>query len=229
MKRDSAIFSDQHIVASWQKNVQPWITAIRAGEIETRQLVTNKAIVDAILSRAPKSLLDVGCGEGWLVRALANRGIDALGIDVVPAFIEFAQKAGAGRFRTLAYEDMSPATLNAQFDVVVCNFSLLGHASVHHLFQQVPPLLHAGGALIVQTLHPVIACGDEPYADGWRQGSWKGFSDSFTDPAPWYFRTVESWQALFVQNGLTLIKVLEPVNPKTNAPASIIYIGKLAS
>jgi hypothetical protein len=38
-------------------------------------------------------------------------------------------------------------------------------------------LLNAGGTAIVQTLHPVIACGDAPYVDGWRHrgtfGPWK--------------------------------------------------------
>jgi 2-polyprenyl-3-methyl-5-hydroxy-6-metoxy-1,4-benzoquinol methylase len=220
--------TDQQIVASWQKNVKPWIDAIGKGEIETRLLVTNKAIMDTILSRAPKTILDVGCGEGWLTRELASRGIDTLGVDIVPEFIAFAEKAGAGRFRRLAYEDVSSTTLNAQFDVVVCNFSLLGHESVNHLFQQVPSLLSEGGVLIIQTLHPVAGCGEAQYVDGWREGSWTGFSNNFTDPAPWYFRTIESWKALFVDNGFELVDIQEPVNSKTELPASIIFIGELA-
>lgn len=222
-------FSDEHIVASWQKNVQPWIAAVGNGEIESRLLVTNHAIIDAIRTRAPSTLLDIGCGEGWLVRDMANRGIDALGIDVVPEFITFAQQAGAGRFRAMAYADISAKTLQEQFDVVVCNFSLLGHASVEQLFRQVPTLLSAGGAFIIQTLHPLAACGDAPYTDGWRAGSWAGFSDNFTDPAPWYFRTLESWSALFVENGFTLRDIVAPVNPKTHLPASVVFIAEHAS
>ena len=216
------------IVASWHKNVQPWITAIDKGEIESRLLVTNQTLVEAILRRAPGALLDVGCGEGWLIREFANRGVDALGIDIVPEFIEFAQQSGAGRYRTLAYADISLNTLKQQFDVVVCNFSLLGKESVEQLFQHVPSLLNAGGAFIVQTLHPQASCGDLPYADGWREGSWSGFSDAFSDPAPWYFRTLASWEALFTQNGLTLSATIEPLNPKTRLPASIVFIAEVA-
>ena len=100
-------FTDQKIIDSWKKNVQPWVTAICEGEIESRTLVTNKAIVDAVIERAPKTVLDVGCGEGWLVRELGKVGIDALGIDVIPELIEFAQTKGGGRFKLLSYEDLS--------------------------------------------------------------------------------------------------------------------------
>src|SRR5690606_31737170 len=87
-------------------------------------------------------------------------------------------------------------------------------------------LLKPGGVFIVQTLHPLIACGDLPYVDGWREGSWTGFSTDFIDPAPWYFRAIESWQRLFMNNGLRLLEVREPIHPKTNNPASIIFVGR---
>jgi hypothetical protein len=78
---------------------------------------------------------------------------------------------------------------------------------------------------MVQTVHPLAACGDAPYADGWRKGSWAGFNPGFTDPPPWYFRTLESWVALFRSNGLRLQEVREPVHPATGKPVSIILIG----
>jgi hypothetical protein len=56
-------YTDQQIIESWKKNVQPWIAAIREGEIENRLLVTNQAVMDAVFSRAPKTVLDIGCGE----------------------------------------------------------------------------------------------------------------------------------------------------------------------
>jgi 2-polyprenyl-3-methyl-5-hydroxy-6-metoxy-1,4-benzoquinol methylase len=218
-------FSDRKIIESWNNNVNPWVNAVRGGEIESRVLVTNRAIVEAIVQRAPATVLDIGCGEGWLVRELAKTGIDCLGVDVVPALIDSATQAGGGRFQVLSYEELSPHNVRQRFDCIVCNFSLLGNESVHHVFRQAPALLNNGGAFIVQTIHPITAGGEAEYKDGWRAGSWTGFSTEFCDPAPWYFRTLESWQSLFAENDFKLDTMLEPLNLKTQKPASIIFIG----
>ena len=218
-------FSEAKIIASWKKNVKPWITAIRDKEIHSRVLITNAAVIHAILKRQPKSMLDIGCGEGWLVRELQNAGVQSTGIDAVPGLIDYAKQVGEGNFLLLPYEQVSPLKFDRRFDAVVCNFSLLGHTSVNRLLAQIPELLSHSGVLIIQTLHPVSTCGDEKYEDGWREGSWVGFNSEFVDPAPWYFRTIESWKSLLLQSGLLLLEVLEPMNPETQLPASIIFVA----
>ncbi|MCU0545765.1 MAG: class I SAM-dependent methyltransferase [Oscillatoriaceae cyanobacterium Prado104] len=221
--------NDAQIIKSWEKNALAWTVAVREGQIESRKQITDRAIVDAILNCQPSSVLDLGCGEGWLVRELAARKITALGTDAVPAQIAAAQHFGSGDFRAISYEDISAGKLKVSVDVVVSNFSLLGKESVEGIFKAVPSLLNASGSFIVQTLHPVLVCGDFPYRDGWRDGSWAGFSKDFTEPAPWYFRTLESWIKLFVVSGFRLQEVREPLHPKTQTPASAIFIGDKAS
>ena len=218
--------SDKKIIESWHRNVTPWINAIQGDEIESRTLVTNNAIIDAIEKKTPKSVIDVGCGEGWLVRALTAKGIDCLGVDAVPGFIERASEQ-QGRFKVLSYEELSYTAIAEKFDLLVCNFSLLGKESVENVFQQAPGLLHNGGAMIVQTIHPKQAGTEDMYIDGWREGSWHGISGDFCEPAPWYFRTMASWQALFAGAGFTQLETIEPLNPKTRLPASVIFAGTL--
>jgi hypothetical protein len=129
----------------------------------------------------------------------------------------------------MSYEDIAGGRLDLQADVAICNFSLLGEDSVAGLFRAAPTYLKPGGTLVVQTMHPVVACGDAPYADGWREGSWAGFNDGFTDPPPWYFRTLASWVRLFGDHGLQLRELREPLHPKTGKPASLILMGTLAA
>src|SRR5215207_9655061 len=183
--------SDAKIIESWHTNATPWTAAVREQRIESRKLVTDRAIVDAVMSRRPASVLDIGCGEGWLVRALVAQGVTrAYGVDVVPALIERARAAGGGDFRVASYEAIARGDLDLTVDVAVANFALIGKEAVDGLIATIPALLRPGGALVIQTLHPLVACGDQPYMDGWRTGSWAGFSEDFSDPAPWYFRTL---------------------------------------
>lgn len=222
---DVKILSDDKIVNSWKKNAEPWVKAIEHKEIESRRLVTDQAIITTISTFSAKNALDIGCGEGWLVRELSRLGISTTGIDATEALVSKAKELGEGSFKVLEYKNMSASTIDETYDVVVCNFSLIGKESVEHVFNIVPSLLNDGGCLIIQTLHPSVCCGDQPYVDGWREGSWEGFSNEFSDPAPWYFRTIESWFKLFHVNGFNLNMVKEPLNPKTGSAASLIMVG----
>ena len=223
MKNDP--FSDARVLDAWQQNARPWTRAVREERIASRKLVTNEAIVDAVLSKAPATALDIGCGEGWLSRALSEEGIEVLGVDAIPDLIEQAKQAGGGEFRVMSYEDIAAGKLHETFDVVVANFALIGKDSVDRMIARVPELLNNGGSLIIQTLHPVIARGELPYADGWREGSWAGIDGDFSTPAPWYFRTIESWVELLEQSGLDALDVREPLHPETGVPASVIFIA----
>lgn len=214
--------SDKKIISSWQANADAWIAAIQGNSIESRRLVTNQAIIDAVLAYKPNRVLDIGCGEGWLARQLSAAGVSVLGFDIVPALIARASKLGGGDFRLLAYEDLSAETINQKFDVLVCNFSLLGKESVEHILAQATDLLAVGGVVIIQTIHPFARARSGHYQEAWLEGSWLGFDASFIDPAPWYFRTLSAWLRLFDDKGLRLEAISEPMNSSTELPASLI-------
>jgi len=215
--------SDDKVIDSWKKNAEPWTRAVRAQEIASRRLVTDQAIVDAVMATSPKSALDLGCGEGWLARALAERGVPTIGVDVVPELVQRARDAGpGGDFRVASYEEIARGALDIRVSTVVANFSLIGAEAVDALVAAVPKLLEPEGALVIQTLHPAFNVGDR-YESGWRAGSWTGFNDDFVDPPPWYFRTIEDWISLLVGSGLRVHSVREPMNPETGKPASIIF------
>ena len=221
--------AEHHILRSWQHNAEAWSDAVRQERIESRTLVTNRAIVDTVMAHRPRSVLDLGCGEGWLARALAAQGPRVVGVDAVAPLVERARAAGGATYRLSSYQDILGGSLDddSPFDTVVANFSLFGQQSVEQVIDYVPRLLEPGGRFIVQTLHPLVANGDRPYQDGWRDGSWQGFGPQFGDPAPWYFRTLASWGRLMTSRSLTIEAMKEPVHPHTQQPVSVIFVSTL--
>ncbi|MCW8194346.1 methyltransferase domain-containing protein [Proteobacteria bacterium 005FR1] len=217
--------SESSILEFWQQNASAWTRAVREKTIASRRRITDQAIVDAVFAEPFASALDIGCGEGWLCRAIQERGARATGIDAVAELVESAQRLSAGDYRCMSYRVVTSGNLAQQFDLAVCNFSLLGGDSVDALVGAIPMLLEPGGRVIVQTLHPRVYAGAE-YRDGWRSGSWAGFSSDFRNPAPWYFRTVESWVELFQRSGFRQLATVEPRNPASGQSASIIFIAR---
>lgn len=218
---------DARVIDYWKKIASSWAITIRSGGIPSRKEVTNKAIVQTILDRSPESVLDIGCGEGWLCRTLAQSGASVTGIDVVPELIAQARAAGPGEYMVLSYDDVAAGKLSARFDVVVCNFSLLGKESVDRLVGTVHSLLNLGGSFIVQTVHPLMAEGDDAYKDGWRVSPWTGITTEISDPSPWYFRTLGTWIRLFTTANLRLVDIHEPLHSETARPASIILVAEV--
>jgi 2-polyprenyl-3-methyl-5-hydroxy-6-metoxy-1,4-benzoquinol methylase len=219
--------SDAKIIDSWYKNAAPWIVAIEERQIASRNLVTDRAIVDAVGDYDGKNVLDIGCGEGWLTRELTARRMQVVGVDVVPALIDRAKLNCNARFLELTYAEITAGKLTEKFDLVVANFSLLGDESVTGLFAAMRSILTPNGIFIIQTMHPVISCGEAAYVDGWRSGSWAGFSNDFTDPAPWYFRTLATWVNLYRSHGFSIVEIREPIHPQTGKLVSLILIGRL--
>lgn len=208
------------LLDSWHANAQPWSRAIAAGAIASRRLVTDQAVVAAVLAGAPRRVLDLGCGEGWLTRALTAAGVDAVGVDAVPALVARAAALG-GTFHQASYADLiaDPGRVGSGFDGIVANFALLDDRP-EPLLAALRRIAAPGCRLVVQTLHPGSV--DGPYEDGWRTETFGGFGgDAAWAPMPWYFRTIGSWIRV-VSTDWQLLSLSEPLHPDTRRPASLI-------
>jgi 2-polyprenyl-3-methyl-5-hydroxy-6-metoxy-1,4-benzoquinol methylase len=217
------------ILESWQLNAENWIQTIENSEIESRQLVTNQAIIDAIgkqVAEKEMRIIDIGCGEGWLLKHLAGQGLKYLfGTDAIPELVETAKKGvPMANFAVCTYQEIAQGKLPFRgFDLVSCNFSLLGKEGTEDLIKFLPHLLNKNGKVLIQTLHPRMIK-FENYVSGWMAGSWAGMKREFQMPYDWYFRTLEDWLLLFEEAKLKLIEMIAPIHPNTQQPASIIFI-----
>lgn len=214
---------DDQIRASWEQNAAAWTTAVREGLIASRRAGTDAAIVDACRPYATGSILDVGCGEGWLARALAAGGGAVTGIDASAPLIDAARAAGGAQYEVVGYADLAsnPKLVAGPWGLIVVNFALLDE-------EQVPLLCALGerlapvGRLLVQTVHPWMAVGDGAYQDGWRTETFTAFPVPFPAQMPWYFRTLARWLRDIDQAGLRLCRLQEPTHPETGRPLSLL-------
>lgn len=223
--------TDERLLASWDANADAWTTAVREQRIPSRRAGTDAAIVQACLRTSAATVLDVGCGEGWLARALARAGRDVTGIDASAGLIEQATSValdiggsgGRARFSAVGYEQLiaDSAALAGPWELIVCNFALLGDP-LTPLLRALAQRLAPHGQLLIQTVHPWMAMGDGAYTNAWREENFQGFGVAFPSPMPWYFRTLGSWVEQLTAAGLTVRSLDEPTHPETGRPLSLL-------
>lgn len=208
------------LLASWSANAAAWTDAVRGGQIASRRDVTDAAIVEAALRHAPRKLLDVGCGEGWLCRALSNHVADVVGVDGSPELIARAKAGGGAALHAVDYGRLisNLETVGIGFDTIVCNFALLDDRT-DALLSALADIATENGRLVIQTVHPLLV--PPPYVDGWRIERFEGFGEGQWAEMPWHFHTLGTWIAMLSARW-QLTTLEEPRRTGAETPASLI-------
>ncbi|WP_340063928.1 class I SAM-dependent methyltransferase [Ascidiimonas aurantiaca] len=216
-----------HIIESWKKNAKEWVRVIEQDEIPSRQY-TNTAIVETLATLPARTILDVGCGEGWLTRSVTAIGKKATGIDAIPQLLKSAGEKGPEPYFNITYEDIinNITVPNAPFDAAVFNFCLYQKEGLVTLLKKTRKMISEQGYLVIQTLHPYFLFQNQlPYQSQWIDNSWKGLPGNFEDGHTWYARTFENWINIFNESELHLIDLKEVVNDEQK-PLSVIFTIK---
>jgi SAM-dependent methyltransferase len=109
----------------------------------------------AMLGRAVGPVLDVGCGPGRHVLALAERGVVALGIDITPAAVDLAHRRGAPVLARSVFDRVPGAGRWSSALLLDGNLGIGGHPAA--LLERVAALLRPGGAVLVELEPPGAA------------------------------------------------------------------------
>lgn len=114
-----------------------------------------------------KSVLDLGCGEGYCSRMLRLRGAEVVGLDLSERMIALAREAERAEPLGIRYDTADAASVDlgeASVDLVVAVF-LFNYLAVEPMRQtmaNVHRMLRPGGSFVFAVPHPAFAFMREP-------------------------------------------------------------------
>jgi SAM-dependent methyltransferase len=111
----------------------------------------------AVLARARGPVLDVGCGPGRHVRALARRGVLAVGLDISPAAVRIARRRGAAVLAGSVFDSVPGAGRWATVLLLDGNLGIGGDPEA--LLRRVAELLAGDGRVLVELDPPGTPAG----------------------------------------------------------------------
>jgi len=141
----------------WNENAAFWVQIIRERRDRYRTELTDKAVHEAIGSCDGLSVLDAGCGEGYMAREIARRGAkQVVGIDTSRPLIEAAQGA-ISEHTGLSFKVGDVGRLpfpDEMFDVVLANHLMNDLADIVDPIREFARVLRPTGRLVILMLHP---------------------------------------------------------------------------
>jgi SAM-dependent methyltransferase len=112
------------------------------------------AVDERVLDRARGPVLDVGCGPGRHVHALARRGVLGVGVDVSPVAVALARRGGATVLEASIFDRLpGTGTWNSAL-LLDGNIGIGG--SPPALLRRLAGLLAPGGAVLVELDSPAV-------------------------------------------------------------------------
>jgi methionine biosynthesis protein MetW len=117
---------------------------------ETTLNPRTKRIFDVVLNLEPKSILDIGCGNGFLISELTKHGILCQGTDVSAEAVKLCNEKGVKATQTDV--DNSNLPFNSEnFDVVICSEVIEHLFDPDHVLEEIRRVLAQKGFLVLTT------------------------------------------------------------------------------
>ena len=178
---------------------------------------------------AARVLLDVGCGEGQLARAVKgqNPSVRVVGVDPTPRQIEVAEDRGGGVDYHVAPADALPFD-DASFDAVLACLVFEHIDNLEGAIAEVARVLKPGGTFLFLLNHPLLQTPNSGWIDDqildppeqyWRIGAYLEEAISFEEVEPgikvrFVHRPLGRYVNALADAGLSIEKMHEPAPPQ---------------
>lgn len=179
-------------------------------------------------------VLDIGCGQGYFSRLLAEAGAHVVGVDISERQIAHARRREAERPLGIEYHTLDAVGIEkgwpqSTFDLVVSCIALQDMPDPLHVIHGSKRVLTERGRAVLLVEHPLNATAyrewerdaggrkialriDRYFDTGPRQVAWtvhhEGASRTFQFPS--WSRTLEEWSSTFTRAGFLIARLYEP-------------------
>jgi 2-polyprenyl-3-methyl-5-hydroxy-6-metoxy-1,4-benzoquinol methylase len=181
----------------------------------TRQQLLNPAIFRLLGPVVGRTVLDAGCGQGYLCRLLARQGAVVTGVEPAEPWYRSAVAREQEERLGITYlqADLSACALaEGAYDAVVANMVLMDIPDYRAAARRCVAALRPGGRFVVSLVHP---CFEAPSAD-WASGGCVAVTEYVREHirqqafAPLFHRPLSSYLNLLIEEGTVLREIVEP-------------------
>ena len=184
-----------------KKLFDEWAVTGRAEEMEKGHGVTVNKFLDSISFDKPFSFLDVGCGNGWVVRKIAQlpNCKKAVGIDKSKKMISIAISKQISKKEKYLSINLESWKYLGKFDIVFSMESLYYSVPMEPALSKIFKILRTNG---------FFYCGTDFYSDNYLTKRWKKVMK-----VPMDLRSKTEWKSMFRKIGFkTTTKQMKDLN-----------------
>ena len=202
-------------IKEWSRAPQEIVAAFGDEGDFTRRYLLNPVIFELLGNVVGKTILDAGCGQGYLSRLLAKKGAVVTGIEPAEPWYTYAVQRERSEQLGIRYvqEDLSTwSPLPDTFDYVIANMVFMDIPAYLPALRACIASLKKKGELIFSLLHP---CFEEP-GSVWKEKGYVEIRDYFHERAVkqtydhFIHRPLSTYLNSIIQEGCMLQKVIEP-------------------
>jgi len=222
----------------WDENAEAWTVLSRHGSDRWRNHVNAPAFIQMLGDVSGLHGLDVGCGEGYNTRLVADKGAHLTAFDISAKFLRYAvdEALATGKpIRHLRASGLEMPFPSERFDFVMATMSLMDMPNHDVALAEIHRVLKPGGFLQFSICHPCFLTQDSRWVEdesgkriGWMISNY--FQPIYNEIEEWTFtgapatlqgiypkfrvprfeRTLESWLNLVITSGFVLECFDEP-------------------
>lgn len=203
-------------LTTWDTGANDYL-AVASDNDEFKEFVDDPAFMDLLGDVTGKRILDIGCGDGTLVKKLRAKGATVTGIDGSPQMIASAEaKDPDGDYQVASVMDDALPFDNHTFDIVTAKMMLMNVGSLKTVATNVRRILKPDGLFAVDVVHPF-----RPLLKSMTEteGRYKALADYFHEVRGdiefggkefvFYYRPVSQYVNEITAAGFTLLRMEE--------------------